>query len=427
MSKEARLPRPRTLRRNFGSAAIGNAVFATTQFGILIALAQLTSPTEVGRYTLALAIAAPVMFLFDVGLRQVQVTDAARANEPGEFVGLRIVTDTVAVMLLVLIAAISSFPERTAWTLVAVAAYKGGESLNDIYYGAMQRREQMQLVARARVVRGVTGLIVVAGTLTATRRVEIAVGIAAASNLLLASLSAHRVRQLGVSTRPVFRAQQLRQLLGVAWPLGVSSLLGSLLANVPRYFVQHFDGMAALGIYAAITYLLVVTLMVTGAMAESLSPRMANLYAAGDRAKFLYILQRATLLGLLIGVVGVFGAMLLGRVALDVAFGSEYAGGSTVLVILMAACGVQSATVFFGTAAQALRLFRVQLYLNTASLVVLIVACLLLVPSHGLQGAAWSVLITQVCSAVCLGLITARLVLPRLTKSTRSQESPSPP
>ena len=240
----------------------------------------------------------------------------------------------------------------------------------DIYYGAMQRLEQLHLIAQAQIVRGCLNLAVIGITLSLVPRIEVAVGIAAAATFMQAYISALRVRRLGIWPAPRFRLNIMAELARLALPLGAAVSVGSLLVNVPRYFVQTSEGQASLGIYAVLTYALVITATVCASLGEAASPRLANQYVAGNKRGFRRTLALLVLCGLVLGLVGVLGAAVLGRFALNTLFGEAYGKEWLVLVVLMVSATVQYAAVFLGTAVNALRLFRVQFPITLGGLVV---------------------------------------------------------
>ncbi|MGD1043246.1 MAG: lipopolysaccharide biosynthesis protein, partial [Sedimentisphaerales bacterium] len=63
-------------------------------------LTKLASPVEVGYYTLSLAITAPVVQFSMLQLRAIQATDAQNLNEFKDFLGVRIITNIAAMILI---------------------------------------------------------------------------------------------------------------------------------------------------------------------------------------------------------------------------------------------------------------------------------------------------------------------------------------
>ena len=60
-------------------------------------------------------------------------------------------------------------------------------------------------------------------------------------------------------------------------------LLIALNNNISRYFVAHYLGVRELGIFSALVSFQAVGRLVIVALGQSASPRLARLYAEGDR------------------------------------------------------------------------------------------------------------------------------------------------
>ena len=63
--------KPLTLRRNFSWTFVSNVVYAGCQWGILMVLAKLGSPENIGQFTLGLAQTAPVFMLTNLQLHEI--------------------------------------------------------------------------------------------------------------------------------------------------------------------------------------------------------------------------------------------------------------------------------------------------------------------------------------------------------------------
>ena len=52
--------------------------------------------------------------------------------------------------------------------------------------------------------------------------------------------------------------RNIRVLIRVSFPLGLVADLGSLMVNIPRYFIEGTDGAAKLAVYSAMAYIMTV-------------------------------------------------------------------------------------------------------------------------------------------------------------------------
>ena len=384
------------LRRNLLWTLIGNTVYATSQWAMLILLAKLSGPELVGQFALGLAITAPVFMLTNLQLRAVQATDARQDFHHADYLALRLITTAVAWAVLVGLVFGGGFRAETALVILAFGAAKGIESVSDVVYGQFQQYERMDKIAISMMIKGVLalGALGLAAALTG-RTVWAIVGLAAswAAVLLAYDLPVSAALRLDSSAgalplRPRWSRARLLRLTWLALPLGIVMMLISLIANIPRYFIEAELGERALGIFTAIAYLMVVGNTVVFALGQAASPRLARQFAAGEHEAFRALLLR--LAGLALGGGGIAIALALGwgRVILRALYTAEYAQRADVFVWLTIAAAVGAVASFLGYGMTAARRFRVQAPLFAFVVLVTTFASALLIPRQGLLGAA---------------------------------------
>lgn len=403
-------PVARSLRRNVGSALGGNLAYTLSQFLMLLAVVRLTDEERVGQYALALALTAPIFIFAGLKMRHVQVTDAAGENRSGEYVAVRLITSAVAWLFCAALGfAITSDVDYTV-LIIAVATFKAAEAQVDVLYGVMQRQERLDLVARSMLTRGVLGAGVFAGTLYVTDSVSTSVLLLALLTVVFVGWESRIARRLGAAPTPEFSGVRLWKLMWLALPLGLSVAVGSLTTNMPRYFLEAFEGSASVGVFATIAYVLVATSLIGGAATEAAMPRLANHYSAERFDDFRSLTHRLALFGLALGLAGIIASWLVGEPLLTAVFGAPYGDANEVLVILMLAAALQYTSLAVGGAIYGMRMFRVQVPANVSALIVAAASGAALTSAHGLEGAAWSVVMTQAWLGLCyLFLYTTRL------------------
>ena len=112
-SKTFRLTKQISLRQNFYWTFAGNVIYAASSWAILIVLAKLGTPEIVGHFTLGLAVTAPIIMFTNLALRAVQSTDAHREYTFSDYLALRLLMTTMAVLLIAGIAVLHDGREQT--------------------------------------------------------------------------------------------------------------------------------------------------------------------------------------------------------------------------------------------------------------------------------------------------------------------------
>ncbi|MEG4841155.1 oligosaccharide flippase family protein [Microcoleus sp. B9-D4] len=416
--------KPLTLRRNFSWTFTGNLIYAASQWGMLVVLAKLGSPEMVGQFTLGLAVTAPVIMFTNLQLRGIQATDAKGDYVFSDYLGLRLIGTGLALLIIAGITLKAGYRLETSLVILAIALAKAFESISDVFYGLIQQHERMDRIAIALMIKGPLSLLLLGIGVSLTGSVVGgAIGLAVAWGLVLFgwdlrngrlilkdSLHGREREDLLVADAEPANSQNplyprwdgkiLGKLVWLALPLGFVMMLISLNTNIPRYFIERYLGERELGIFAAMSYLMVVGQMVVSALAESASPRLAKYYAARNSAAFRTLLLKLVGVGLMLGAGGVFVAVVAGREILTLLYKPEYAERADLFAWLMVAAGMGYVSSFLGYGMTAARYFRVQMPLFVLVTGSSAITCFWLIPTQGVRGAALALIVGAMVQAV---------------------------
>src|SRR5262249_51090625 len=299
------------------------------------------NPEMVGQYGLAMAIATPVLALSSLQLRQVLTTDVKESVAFGEYLGFRLVT--TAISLLVICGIALSRPGSMLVVMV-MGVSQGIEMVSDLYYGRMQFQDNMDRIAKSMIIRGVLGIVAllacvylthmllwgVIGLTIARAAVLVGYDITKRTQLLPREVlnEAEEQELLSAGTgmlRPRWTVGAQSELFRTSISLGVIAMLVSLLPNIPRYFLVGSMGERALGIFTATAFLVSTGNLIMQAMGQAAFVRLAKLYGARDVAGFNRLLVRLLGLALFLGIGGIGVAIMFGHLLLTLIYRPEYA------------------------------------------------------------------------------------------------------
>ena len=395
-----------TLGRNFAWTLAGNVSYAACQWGILIAIAKLGTPTMLGEFALGLAVSAPVFMFTTLQLRAVLATDTRDEYRLGQYLAVRVLGTVIGLIAIVGFIAVAGFQRETAAIILLVSLAKAAETFSDIIYGLWQKHEHFDRIAVALTGRGIGSLAAVVAVLYFTR--SIAWSIAAMALVwILWLLTYERAGAKHVLARvspkdhlrPEWQWDKCKNLAVLALPLGIVLLLLSLNANIPRYFVERYLGEAALGYFAAMAYVFVVGNTVMAAIGQSALPRLARHFNS-DPPEFLRLLATIALIGAAVGIAGIGLVFFWGPMILRLLYRADYANYAAVFTWLMTAAAVTYVASMLGYGMMAARVFRAQVPLFLISTAITALACWVFIPSSGLMGSAFAVLVGTIVPCV---------------------------
>ncbi len=397
---------------NFAWAFMGQLVYAASRWSMLTVLAKAGTPEMVGDFALALAIATPVFLLANLELRAVQVTDVKDEYAFGDYLGLRLVTASLALVVIGGIAFATGYPVDTVLVILTIGLARAFESVSGVFYGLLQRYERMDRIAKSMTIKGLLSLPALAIPVYLTNKVFWGtLGLAVAWLVVLLRCDAltgrlllravHRrgdsepgTADVQAALRPRWEVVRLTNLARLALPLGVTRMLVSFNVNIPRYAVDRYLGRGELGLFAAMAYVVVAGSVAVEALGQSAAPRLARYYAAGNRAAFCRLLFRLLGIGALLGGASLLAAKVAGRQILTLLYRPEYATHLDAFMWVMCAAAISYVASFLGYGMTAARYFTIQLPLLVVVAASTALASLWLIPSQGLRGAAMALTVS---------------------------------
>jgi O-antigen/teichoic acid export membrane protein len=356
-----------------------------------------------------MAITTPIMLLAGLQLNAIQITDMKGEFSFEDYFSLRSVAALAGLLLVIVIILASGFRRETALVILLLALAKTVDAIADVFLSGWQQREEMRVASALWMLNALSSLLLTLVAISLTGSVAWAAAGSLAGSLV-ALVGAVALRSSvpcgnGGFSLPRWHLDKLTRLAALALPMGGVVALLSLNVNVPRYFVQHYLGESALGLFAAAAYPMAVADLLMSSLALSASPRMASYHAANDRHAFKTLLSRLTLIGAVTGGAAVAVAIIAGRQILTWLYRPEYSSQAVVFVWIVVAASFRYTFVFVGVAITAMRLFLLQFYLRAGMFVVLLVTSPLLIRRFGLTGGALAmVLVAIVEGMVWLGI-----------------------
>ena len=375
------------LQKDFSWMLAGNIVYSACQWLLVVVLAKLGNTRQVGEYALGMAIAAPVLLFANLQLRSLIASDVAGTFRFGQYLVFRLIS--LAAVLLIVMASVAGSGSGSAGVIALVCGAQAVEVVSDLFFGLMQKQDRLMNVSISLILRGPLSLAAVWAVMYSTGRVLYALAalfLVRVAVLLIwdARFAVARLAQPSA----VNNLSGLWPLLRTAFPLGIVSMLGSLNANIPRYFVQAHLGSAELGIFSAVASLLSAGMLVVSAYGQAMFVSVANCCAAFDRAGFRKFILLAVLFGVALGASAILISAAFGRTILTRLFRPEYGEHVDVLVRVMIAGTLTFIALGLGFVMTAARSILPQVPLLAATGAAAVLGSATLVPHSGLLGAA---------------------------------------
>jgi len=386
---------------------IATALRSLGQAGILVVIAQLATPEKVGAYSLSLAITAPIFVLLELGLRTVYLTHR-HDHSFFEYLRVRLLALIAATGLTVAIALF--FANSQVVLLLLVAILRCADSLGELYTSPLQLARKYMPIVVNYAIAAISTVVVGIFMIKTTRSLEpmvlgmIAVSMCATFAVRLKAKEVLTVIESDLDLNHMPLREIRRDILRAGLPTGISWSLLSLLSTVPQYFLAATYSQADVGHFAIILYAVVVAEIYMNALTQSWIPSAKKMLSSprGFLTGVIWTIVRWTLVFIPVSAVGCLCAYF----GLPLVFGSAFAihWGE---IIPLGACVIALPIVFFSSMAlNVANKYRAGLVVSSATMLLTLIACALIIPVAAVPGALWviftSLLIRGLLSSVGL-------------------------
>lgn len=398
-----------SLRSNAIWTFAANAFFSGTRWLTILVLVRWGSPDLVGQYVLGMAITQPIFMFANLDLSSAQATDARRDFTFRDYAALRSLTIPLAVATTAALLLFLDLGGHTSLVVLLVAATRVVMSVDMLFFGVFSQHERLDKAAVALALRGLLGLVAFFVLLVWTGSLPWALtGTVAGWLVAVLGYAAPQSRPLIASEggthdeRPIWRLWSeatTRKLAWTVFPLGLAALLSALTYNIPRYVVQAVMGSDQLGVFAAVAYIVQLVQLFAKSFRHATAPRLAKYYASDKVTAFSSLMMRVLGGFAALSVVGVGASLLFGSWFLTTLYGPEY-NEPRVLAIAIGASGLLTLATFMTAGVLATRRFGPVFITRAVGAAAALGSGVLLVPSIGLEGAAWSLVIAYLASGL---------------------------
>lgn len=384
----------KTYAQNLSWSILGIALMGFAPSVILVVISRLGTEEALGQYSIALALVTPVMAATMMQLRGLQSTDAKNHFHFRDYLTLRLVSNTVAIVIVSIVAVITR-QTAVGFVLVLLITFSQvGKATSDIYTGFFQLNERHDLLSQTRILlaismvagfvigMGLSGNVIVGALLS---------GIAAHVPLMIHSIPNYRrlVASEEDSTFPVtFDKQRQTKLFFQALPLAIVALMIALSVNLPYYLLALFSSVEEIGRFAALAVILTVTSTMGAPVSQILAPQFARLFATNEKQKFVRLLVLSELSIALLWAIGMVVVFLFGSQVMSAVYATDFSSNRNTIVWLAVAGGLRLCASFVGITITVGRVLYPQIVTNALDILVLAITGLILIPDFGITGAA---------------------------------------
>ncbi|MCD8101930.1 MAG: oligosaccharide flippase family protein [Alistipes sp.] len=362
-----------------------NGFYAGMQWVQLSLITKFCTGYELGAYTLSLALTAPVFLFLGMQLRALLVTDSKKEWEFSSYFFLRSIMMFAALFIC---AGISFYNFTILKTVLLVAVLKMVEGYAEIFNAQQQLLEKMHYVALSLILKGVFATMSIFIGVYLFDSLLFGLGLAIFTNCIVLFFNDYRNCRKNFEGRRFiyFGDLNLRSLFWKAFPLGVVMLIISLNTNVSKYIIEIFLGTEEQGLYSTLAYCIVLGNFVNTAIGQSFSPRLSKYFANRQFPAFKKLTVSYLSINFAMGFILFIFGIWWGEDFLRLMFNEKIAGYHDLFNLIMFSAIFLYVASACGFTLTAMRVFKIQPYVNGAVLIVSVLGSIYFLKNYGIYG-----------------------------------------
>lgn len=395
--------------RTIFNLLFSNILFGFTQFLIIVSLNKFGGLEEVGLYTLALGIVAPITVLLNMGLKVHYNTN----KNDDDFINyqiIRIISSVLIIIISILICLILKYEFSTSFVIFLVASLKSIESILELDYGFLQKKELHNLIAKSKNIRSICLIIWIATCylILNGNLLILLIGLIIFNIIFYFLYDFNYIKKVKESNKITISI--IIKIVITSLPLAVATTFDTLNINIQRIILNYYLGIEKVGIYASLTTIMVTGQLVISSIMTYFLPKLNYFIIDGKRKKLqkvlIYLVSIAFLIGLsLIGSIAFFGEWIL-----PVIFTNHYIPYKNLAVLIMIVGMFWYIAGVLNLAVVAFNEFNRQMFAVIISFLTMLIITTLSVNDFGIYGAAYALIIGMIVRIISFTIILVKKI-----------------
>ena len=383
---------------NIAYTFVGNMVGAFIKWLLLILIVRFTNPEMVGYYTFAIALTSPVMLFANMRLRLRYVVEDDLYFK--DLKKLRLILDVLCTVIIILITVIFLRDYLLITLLISIS--KVLDLRSDLLYGILQKSEDFKVISLMMIGKNSLIITLFGISIVLTKNLYISIVCQIIAQIVWLLLIENQAQKRINESNYIKSDKKIIFSIFIAGlPLGIVQLLNSYNILIPRYVIEKYLSLEAVGIFASISYILTIIGIFMNALSQNFIVSVKRDVANNNFGKVKkFVNQNSLLAALVLGGISILSTYFFGGFFINLVYGEAYARHSFILVIISISIIFNFLTWMYDTALMALKIYNFQLIISITPLILSIIVSFISIINFGLLGAAWAIVIITFVQAL---------------------------
>ncbi|MGX0125507.1 lipopolysaccharide biosynthesis protein [Staphylococcus hominis] len=383
--------------KNIGYTFIGNVAFSLVKWLTLILIVRLTNPEDVGGYTFAMAITAPITLFTNMRIRLRYVVE-----DNLTFKNIRVLRNILNIisLLTILFIGLVIFPTYLNY-FVLVAFTKVLDLQSELYYAILHKKQNFKLISLMQIGKSIIIIVPFAIIVVITKNVNYGLLVQVISQFLwLVFVERKSIKYKDIESNETNKKLLFNIFLS-GLPLGFVQMINSYNIMIPRYIIENFLSLKLVGVFASISYLLTIIDLFMNAISQNIIVRIKSYVNKKEFIKLSkYINKDIFLYSIILGFIVILPVIFLKDLLIGMIYGDFYKHYSNVLLIISFSIIFNFQSWMFDTVLMAFKAYKSQLIVSISTLIISIISSLVLIKYFGIIGASFAIVVITLSQAL---------------------------
>lgn len=396
-------------KRNFFWNMMGSGIYSLSVV-VFVMLAKRLAGEEAGAdFYMAFTTGQMLLTIGYFEIRPFQVTDVTRQYKPEDYFGFRVITSGIMMLAAFLVAAFYFGCGRTGGAgvvlIILVCFIKMLDGLGDVFEGEFQRMDRIDISGMSMCFRTVAVLGTFSVAAAVTHNIYIASFASAVAGSIFVVAFAVYWHVKFEPFKVCFDGAKLRKLFDSTILLFIASAMCMWIWNGTKYIVEwNLTSLETL-VYGVVFMPTMVINLCSGFVFKPMLTTMARYYGQKDKKGFYKIMWIMVASVVVITIATLLVSPII-RYVLEFVYDLELKTYYRAMLILITAGGLNAMSIVFYYTLMVMRRQKMIFAGYTISFVSSVVVPLILIPAHGITGAAYSYLLTMVILTAVFAFMT---------------------
>jgi O-antigen/teichoic acid export membrane protein len=336
--------------RNFIWNLIGLSAYSIVSLIMLIITSRINTIDEAGIVSYSFSIAT-LFFYFALFYNRVYQITNMSDDEYGEYLGTRITTTILSILLMFGFAVFSGFDHYKIIIMMLFMLFRAIDAISDCFYGYFQSKEKLYQAGISYTIKSTLGILVFLIIDLMTK--NLAFSIVGLIGINLAIFFLYDLICFKKDTNKKLakiRCKCSLNILKHSLPVFIFSFISIFLANAQKYIITYSGSNTEQAIFGIIVMPATMLSLVSGYLANPFMNKMKILAKAKKYQQFKKVLKSIIIALICISVPVILIGKYLGIPFLELIYGIDLNGYDTSLVVILIASTFYAMSIIFSSA-----------------------------------------------------------------------------